>query len=102
MTDKDLIVVGGGPAGSAVATLLVRRGYRVTLLERETFPRFQIGESLLPYNNDLLRELGVWDEIAAQGFVEKQGAEFLTGTGEPRATFSFRRTLEERYWKTFR
>lgn len=101
MSDHDLIVVGGGPAGSAVATLLARKGHRVTLLERETFPRFQIGESLLPYNNDLLRELGVWDEVAAQGFVEKYGAEFTTGTGGPRATFRFSRTLDEKYWKTF-
>lgn len=101
MNEDRLIVIGGGPAGSTVATLLARRGWAVTLLERETFPRFQIGESLLPYNNDLLRELGVWDEIAAQGFVEKHGAEFTTGSGRPSARFRFRRALDERYWKTF-
>jgi flavin-dependent dehydrogenase len=101
MSENNLIVVGGGPAGSTVATLLARRGYAVTLLEREHFPRFQIGESLLPYNNDLLRELGVWDEVAAQGFVEKHGAEFTTGSGAPSARFCFRRALDDRYWHTF-
>ena len=51
---RDVIVIGGGPAGSTAATLLRQRGFDVLLLEREKFPRFQIGESLLPYNNELL------------------------------------------------
>jgi flavin-dependent dehydrogenase len=50
----DVLVIGGGPAGSTAGTLLARKGFSVTLLERERFPRFQVGESLLPYNNDLL------------------------------------------------
>src|SRR4051812_26002692 len=56
---RDVVVIGGGPAGSTAATLLKQRGFDVLLLERERFPRFQVGESLLPYNNDLLDRLGV-------------------------------------------
>src|SRR5204862_5266849 len=59
----DVLVIGGGPAGSTAATFLARKGFSVTLLERERFPRFQIGESLLPFNNDLLARLGIIDQL---------------------------------------
>jgi flavin-dependent dehydrogenase len=52
---RDVIVIGGGPAGSTAATLFAQQGFSVTLLERERFPRFQIGEPLLPYNHDLFK-----------------------------------------------
>ncbi|MBK6407237.1 MAG: tryptophan 7-halogenase [Holophagales bacterium] len=55
----DVVVCGGGPGGSTAATLLARQGFAVVLLERERFPRFHIGESLLPYNLPLLERLGV-------------------------------------------
>lgn len=74
--DFDVAVVGGGPGGSSVATTLVRRGRKVILLERESFPRFHIGESQLPWSNEIFRELGVEKEIAAAGFVKKWGASF--------------------------
>jgi len=89
----DVIVIGGGPAGSTAATLLVRKGFSVSLLEREHFPRFQVGESLLPYNNELLRRLGVVDELDAGEFHPKYGAEFLTGDGKLSYTFRFDRNL---------
>ena len=55
----DAVVIGGGPAGSSTAALLARAGRSVLLLEREQFPRFHVGESLLPYSLPLLDRLGV-------------------------------------------
>jgi flavin-dependent dehydrogenase len=63
----DVIVIGGGPAGSTASTLLAREGFRVVLFERERFPRFQIGESMLPYSNDIFRRLGVYDKLIDAG-----------------------------------
>ena len=74
--DYDVAVIGGGPGGSSAATTLARLGRRVILLEREQFPRFHIGESLLPWNNEVFQALGVQDSIAAAGFVPKWGATF--------------------------
>jgi flavin-dependent dehydrogenase len=95
--DAQVIVIGGGPGGSTAAVLLAGAGRSVILLEREQFPRFQIGESLLPYNNDLLKKLGVWDEVESAGFYPKYGAEFLTGDGQVGSTFRFGRTLPAEY-----
>jgi flavin-dependent dehydrogenase len=97
----DVIVIGGGPAGSTAATLLARKGFSVTLLERERFPRFQIGESLLPYNNDLFQRLGVTGQLTNGDFHPKYGAEFLTGDGKVGYTFRFDRNLAERYHQSF-
>lgn len=94
METIDVLVGGGGPGGCAAAIHLARAGLRVTLLEREAHPRFRIGESLLPYGNDLLRELGVWDRIRADGgFMIKRGAEFCTADGAHAQRFSFARGL---------
>lgn len=79
--DFDLLVIGGGPAGATVATLTARRGRRVALIERESFPRFHIGESLLPAGNPVLKRLGVWDDLLAGGFPRKYGADFLDASG---------------------
>ena len=88
--DFDVAVVGGGPGGSSTATALARRGHRIVLLERERFPRFHIGESQLPWSNEVFRALGVDEAIAAAGFVQKWGASFraFDGTTEQYADFS--------------
>jgi flavin-dependent dehydrogenase len=77
MSECDVLVIGGGPAGSTAAALLARRGYRVTLIEKTPHPRFHIGESLLPANLPLLKELGVAEEVHAIG-MQKWGAEFIS------------------------
>ncbi|WP_234083305.1 NAD(P)/FAD-dependent oxidoreductase [Azonexus sp. R2A61] len=73
----DVLVIGGGPAGSTVAPLLAEKGYKVVMLEKARHPRFHIGESLLPANLPLFERLGVADEVKAIG-MEKWGAEFVS------------------------
>jgi 2-polyprenyl-6-methoxyphenol hydroxylase-like FAD-dependent oxidoreductase len=77
LQQTDVLVIGGGPAGSTVAALLARRGHHVTLLEKDRHPRFHIGESLLPANLPLLDQLGVAEQVRAIG-MQKLGAEFIS------------------------
>jgi len=85
----DAIVIGGGPGGSSAAAYLRQAGRSVLLLEKEVFPRFHIGESLLPYNQTLLRELGVLPDVLAAGFPRKTGAQFYLGNGAGSTQFIF-------------
>lgn len=80
--DFDFAIAGGGPAGSSAAISLALRGRSVVLFERETFPRFHIGESLLSTANDAFAILGVAEKMAAAGFMEKWGARLVTHDGE--------------------
>jgi halogenation protein CepH len=94
----DLIVIGGGPAGATVSTLVAMQGHRVLLLERERFPRYQIGESLLPITvHGICGMLGCLDEVKSANFVKKYGAMFRWGKNpEPwRFHFENARDLEE-------
>ncbi|RKT55464.1 halogenation protein CepH [Saccharothrix australiensis] len=86
----DVVVVGGGPAGSTVATLVARRGHSVALLEKERFPRHRIGESLLPATvHGVCRLLEVSDEVARAGFVVKRGGTFRWGAAKDPWNFLF-------------
>ena len=77
----DVIVVGGGPAGSTVATLVARAGRRVLLLDRERFPRFRIGESLMPASYWTLERLGVLERMQASPFPRKGSVQFFSRSG---------------------
>jgi len=77
--DTDVLIIGAGPAGAMAAALLHARGHQTLVVERETFPRFVIGESLLPHCMDLLEEAGLLEAVQAQGFMRKGGAVFRHG-----------------------
>lgn len=85
----DVAIIGGGPAGSAAARRLATKGHRVGLFERQTFPRFHIGESLLPASNRVFEVLGIGERVRAERFVEKQGASFVTEDGALSAYIDF-------------
>jgi flavin-dependent dehydrogenase len=92
--DFDFAVAGGGPAGSAAAVSLAQRGHSVVLFERETFPRFHIGESLLSTANDHFAALGVTEKVAAAAFPEKWGARLITHDGQSGRGVDFTATDE--------
>ena len=89
MSLAKVLVIGGGPAGSIAALTLNMLGHDVELYERESFPRYRIGESLLPGTMSILYRLGLLDKIMAAGFVRKPSATFLWGQDQPPWTFSF-------------
>ena len=79
METIDVLVIGAGPAGCIAASLLNKQGFKVKMVEKEKFPRFVIGESLLPRVMDHLEEAGLLDAVKAAGFQEKFGAKFVRG-----------------------
>ena len=74
--DTDVLIVGGGPGGSTTATFLARSGLDVTVVEREPFPRFKVGESLVPNCMPILERLGVLGDVKTHGFLDKFGVTF--------------------------
>ncbi len=87
----DVIVIGGGPAGSTTAALVAEYGHRVLLLERERFPRFQIGESLMPGTYWSFKRLGVLEKLKKSAFVRKYSVQFFGASGKGSAPFYFHR-----------
>lgn len=96
----DVIVVGGGPAGSTAASLLSRRGHDVLLLEKEKFPREHVGESMLPFCYRLFEDLGVRDEMATR-FVRKPGVRFVDRYGNASTTWCFSHVIKDETYLSF-
>jgi flavin-dependent dehydrogenase len=88
-SSPDVIVIGGGPAGSTVSTLIAQRGYKVELFEREHFPRFHIGESLIPETYWVLERLNMLPKMRASHFVKKYSVQFVNAAGKHSAPFYF-------------
>src|SRR5213076_2580372 len=86
----DVAIIGGGPAGSTAAGLLARAGRRVIVFEREKFPRFHIGESLLPFSMKAFTRLGLHEKLLRAGFMKKHGGEILGACSEPGTKFYFK------------
>jgi flavin-dependent dehydrogenase len=85
----DVVVIGGGPAGSTISTLLSMAGHRVQLFERERFPRFHIGESLIPETYWVLKRIGMLPKMQQSHFVKKYSVQFVNAAGRESAPFYF-------------
>lgn len=87
--DFDMIIIGGGPGGSTAAAFARQHDLKVLVVEKEQFPRFHIGESLLPMGNAILRETGAWPKLEAAGFVRKHGAAFFLANARAMTEIDF-------------
>jgi len=85
----DVIIIGAGPAGSSAATILAEHGHRVLVLEKHKFPRYHIGESLLPFTNAPLKRLGLINKMRQSAFVKKYSVQFVAPSGKASQPFYF-------------
>lgn len=92
--ESDVIVIGGGPAGSTMASLLAKKGHSVTVLERDKFPREHVGESMLPFCYKVFEELGIL-ETMKERFVRKPGVRFIDVDGVTNTAWCFNRHIED-------
>ena len=92
-TEYDGIVVGGGPAGATAATVLAQHGRKVMLLERDHFPRYHVGESLIPYTWFTFERLGVLDWFEKSACPKKHSVQFVSAKGQVSQPFYFFQTI---------
>src|SRR5215471_738592 len=94
MTENwDVVILGGGPGGSTLGSCLAKRGRKALVLEREKFPRFHIGESLLPRSREIFLKVGLEPKIDAR-FLRKPGARFLCSKTRRVTTYNFREAYQ--------
>jgi flavin-dependent dehydrogenase len=99
--DFDTLVIGAGPAGSTTAALLAEQGLRVLVLEREKFPRYHIGESLLPFTSFPLKRLGLLEQMRKSAFVKKYSVQFISSSGKASQPFYFSTRYEPEVAQTW-
>src|SRR5580765_8228581 len=85
----EVLIIGAGPAGSAASAILAEKGRRVLVLEREKFPRYHIGESLLPFTFYPLQRLGLIDKMRQSAFIKKYSVQFVSPSGKASQPFYF-------------
>ena len=88
-TSYDVIIIGAGPAGSAAAAMLAEQGRRVVMIERDKFPRYHIGESLIPFTSLPLKRLGLLEKMRQSEFVKKYSVQFISSSGKASQPFYF-------------
>src|SRR6186713_1043966 len=88
-TNYDALIIGGGPAGASAAAILADQGHRVLVLEREKFPRYHVGESLLPFTFFPLKRLGLVEKMRQSQFVKKYSVQFISPSGKASQPFYF-------------
>lgn len=100
MEKRDVLIIGGGPAGSTAASFLAKKGLKVTLFEKEKFPRDHVGESLLPFCHTLFDELGVLPQMAG-AFVRKPGVRFVSADGQYSTLWCFDKVINDERYRSF-
>ena len=95
-----MFVIGCGPAGSTISTLLAQKGRDVVVVDKDRHPRFHIGESLLPLNMPILQRLGVWQELQQIG-IRKDAAEFESHLHNKTVCFAFSEAFDKRWPHAF-
>ena len=85
----DVVVVGGGPAGCAAASVLAEQGHQVVVLEREKFPRYHIGESMIPFTYPALERIGMIPKLRQSAFMKKYSVQFVSPSGKASQPFYF-------------
>lgn len=95
----EILIIGAGPAGSVTAAMLRQQGRQVLMLERQQFPRFSIGESLLPQSMEYIEAAGLLQDVVEAGFQYKNGAAFVHG--EARTAFDFRKKFSPGWGTTY-
>jgi flavin-dependent dehydrogenase len=100
-TSYDVIIIGAGPAGSAAAAMLAEQGRRVVMIEREKFPRYHIGESLIPFTSLPLKRLGLLEKMRQSEFVKKYSVQFVSPSGKASLPFYFATRYEPEIAQTW-